>query len=66
MNMEGSLVVTYKTGVDENGQDVTISRTFRNLNPNASVAAIYATAQAIGSLLGYELFGVERVVRESL
>lgn len=60
----GSLVVTFQIGTDENSDPITISHTFRSLNPNASAQALHATAAAFGTLLGYPVINVERIVRE--
>ena len=66
IKMVANLVITFQAGVNEANEPITNSRTFRNLNPAASNAAIHTTAQAISSLLGQTVVKVERVTREQL
>ncbi len=66
MNETANLIVTFQAGVDENNEPITVARTFRNINPDASSAALHATAQAISTLVGHTIVKVERVLREQL
>lgn len=63
---EGSLIVTFKAGLDENNEPKTYARTFRNLNKNASVQGLITTANAFSVLVGHPVETVERVIREVL
>ena len=66
MNATANLIVTFQAGVDENNEPITVARTFSNINPAASSAALHATAQAISTLVGHTIVKVERVLREQL
>ena len=66
MNESANLIVTFQAGVNENNEPITIARTFNNIDPAASSAALHATAQAISTLVGLSIVKVERVHREQL
>ena len=66
MNESANLIITFQAGVDEKNEPITIARTFNNIDPAATSAALHATAQAISTLLGLSIVKVERVHREQL
>jgi hypothetical protein len=63
---EGSLIVTFQNGVDENNELKTYTRTFRNVSKDASVQGLITTANAFSVLVGHPVDQVERVIREIL
>lgn len=63
---EGSLIVTFQNGMDENGEPKTYTRTFRNVSKDASVQGLITTANAFSVLVGHPVHQVERVIRELL
>ena len=63
---EGSLIVTFQNGMDENDEPKTYTRTLRNVSKDASVQGLITTANAFSVLVGHPVHQVERVIRELL
>lgn len=59
--LQSAMVIKYKTGVDEKGNDVFATQRFSKIAVGAQDADILAVSQSIGSLLN---FPVNQVVRE--
>ena len=53
-------------GLDQYGKTVVKSKSYNNINPEASSDQLYKAAQAIASLSGLPLFTVERTDKSEI
>jgi Protein of unknown function (DUF1659) len=56
-----AMVLTYKTGVDQEGTDVFVSQKFSKINNAATAEAIHSVGTAMETLLNYPLHELRKV-----
>lgn len=61
--LQSSIVLKYKTGVDESGNDVFESQKIGKVNTSSPDADVYDAAEAIGTLVSYP---VTQIIRDDL
>jgi hypothetical protein len=61
--LQSSIVLKYKTGVDEGGNDVFESQRFAKVNTASPDQLVYDVAEAIGTLVSYP---VTQIIRDDL
>lgn len=59
--LQSSVILKYKTGVDENGNDVFESQRFGKVNTMSQDQDVYDAAEAIGTLVNYP---VTQIIRD--
>ncbi|MDD9147905.1 MULTISPECIES: DUF1659 domain-containing protein [unclassified Sporolactobacillus] len=57
---ESAMVLTFDNGLNEKGEPAYVTKSFRNIKPNASYDALLAIAQKLGPLQQHALISVER------
>lgn len=58
--VQSSLRLTFFAGIDNDGKEIFKTRTYSNLNVDATVDQVYQAAQALASLSGDHLHAIER------
>lgn len=64
--MNSRLTLVLNTGNDMFGFPILKKKTYSRVKPSASDDAVFAVANAIGSLQAFELYGVERTDTSAL
>lgn len=59
--MQSSVILKYKTGVDDNGNDVFESQKFGKVSTTSQDQEVYDVAEAIGTLVSYP---VTQIIRD--
>jgi hypothetical protein len=60
--VQNNMVIKFKTGLDEDGNDIIKGQRFSKLKVNSTEEDIHAIGTALGSLLRYE---VVEIIREN-